>query len=310
MIRLSETIDSYGLDVWIWYPNLVGEIEDPQVRREEIAEREHIFSKLSRIDAVFIPGGDPGGMLPNGLFEWLEEIAKILRRYHPAARIWLSPQVMYFDSVSWLKGFYEQVKRKPEWLGGIVFGPHVDDSLPELRRKIPKQYPIRRYEDITHNFICQYPVANWDLPFALTLGRESYNPRPLAMKHIHNLMASYANGNIGYSEGINDDVNKFIWLDQDWDPETSVAHTLRDYARIFIGSDVAEGVARALMAQEENWNGPMLANEGIEVTLLQWMQMEREAAPYVRNNYRFQMGLLRAYYDAYIKRRLALQRSF
>ncbi|NHN32342.1 alpha-glucuronidase family glycosyl hydrolase [Paenibacillus agricola] len=304
MIQLSAIIDSYGMHVWIWYPNMADDYADPQVRQLELAEREEIFSKLSRIDAVMIPGSDPGGMHPDPLFEWSEEMSQLLRRYHPAASIWLSPQVMKYEPRPWLEAFYKQVEREPEWLGGVVFGPHVDESLPDYRARIPQKYQIRRYEDITHNFHCQYPVVDWDLSLALTAGRESYNPRPLAQKHIHNVFAPYADGNISYSEGINDDVNKFIWSDQDWNSDTPVIETLRDFARLFIGCDYAETVAQGLMALEANWVGPLIVNDHVEVTLQQWTQLEEDAPPQVLNNYRFQMGLLRAYYDAYVKRRL------
>jgi hypothetical protein len=304
MIRLSEIIASYGMDTWIWYPNLGKDFSNPATVTAELAEREHIFSSLPHIQHIFIPGSDPGDMEPEPLFKWCEQVAGLLNRYHPEAKLWLSPQVMNGDPTAWKNGFYEQLSKEPDWLGGIVFGPHVDEALPELRRIVPQKYPIRRYEDITHNFHCQYPVADWDLSFALTLGRESSNPRPLAQKHIHNKLASYTVGNLSYSEGINDDVNKFIWNDQDWNPQTLAVETLRDFAGWFISCELADGVAQGLLALEDNWVGPLAANEGVELTLLQWQQMEREASERVINNYRFQMGLLRAYFDAYTKRRL------
>ncbi|NOU94233.1 hypothetical protein GC093_13540 [Paenibacillus sp. LMG 31456] len=303
MIRLSEIIDSYGLDTWVWYPNMANNYADPATICEELLEREEIFSKVPHIHAVFMPGSDPGELEPDLLFVWAEQVAELLQKYHPKAKLWISPQVMSHEPAKWLEGFLANVDKEPEWLGGLVFGPHVDITLPDLRRRIPEKYPIRRYEDITHNFHCQYPVVNWDLAFALTLGRESINPRPLAEKHIHNLLESYAIGNISYSEGINDDVNKFIWSDQDWDSKTEAIETLRDFARLFIGDAFSEGVAQGLLALERNWEGPVAVNEGIDRTLYQWRMMEQAAPPEVLNNYRFQMGLLRAYYDAYIKRR-------
>ncbi|TVY11169.1 hypothetical protein [Paenibacillus cremeus] len=304
MIRLSGIIHSYGLDTWVWYPNMALDYADPATIQAELAEREEIFSKVPHIDAVFIPGSDPGDLNPDLLFKWSEQVAGLLQKYHPQAKVWLSPQVMSHESKQWLNGFLAHVLLEPEWLGGVVFGPHVDITLPDLRRIVPDRYPIRRYEDITHNFHCQYPVQEWDLAYAITLGRESINPRPLAQKHIHNLLESYAVGNISYSEGINDDVNKFVWSDQDWDSRTPVIETLREFARLFIGDDYAEGVAQGLMSLERNWEGPLLANEGVENTLRQWQLMEQSAPPEVANNYRFQMGLLRAYYDTYIRRRL------
>ncbi|RKN79228.1 alpha-glucuronidase family glycosyl hydrolase [Paenibacillus ginsengarvi] len=304
MIRLSGIIDSYGLDTWIWYPNMGDDYSDPETVRTELAEREEIFSKLPRINALFVPGSDPGKMEPDPLFAWMEQVAELLRKYHPEAKIWLSPQIMTYHSAEWMEAFYRHVRREPDWLGGIVFGPHVDVTLPELRRAIPERYPIRRYEDITHNFHCQYPVADWDIAYALTLGRESCNPRPYAQKHIHNVLAEYAIGNICYSEGINDDVNKFIWSDQDWDPATPVIDTLREYGRLFIDSERADAFAQGLLALERNWVGQLASNKDVEVTLQTWRQMEREATTLQRSNYRFQMHLLRAYFDAYTKRRL------
>jgi len=305
MIKLSEIIDSYGLDVWIWYPNMFSESDykNEEYMKKELAEREEIFSKLPRIDAVFIPGGDPGNIEADTLFRWAEQVSEVLHKYHPNAKIWLSPQLMR-DSDEWYDAFYANIRKEPEWLGGIVFGPWVKTPLPELRKIIPKKYPIRYYPDITHNLLCQYPVQDWDPAFAITLGRECINPRPRAMKYIHNLFSPYTIGSICYSEGINDDVNKFIWLDQDWNPETPVIETLRDYVRLFISCDYVEDISQGLMALEENWKGPLAVNEQVEITLKQWREIESKAPQSVLNNYRFQMGLLRAYYDAYIKRRL------
>ncbi|MEF3309215.1 alpha-glucuronidase family glycosyl hydrolase [Paenibacillus sp. GYB004] len=307
MVRIAESIDSYGLDTWIWYPNMGDDYDDPVTIAAELAEREDIFRKLPRIRALFVPGSDPGKMEPDPLFVWTERVARLLKQYHPEATIWLSPQIMRHDSAAWMEAFYRQVDREPDWLGGIVFGPHVDVPLPELRRRIPARYPIRRYEDITHNYHCQYPVADWDMAYALTLGRESCNPRPVAQKHIHNVLAPYADGTIAYSEGINDDVNKFVWSDQEWDPATPVVQTLREYAGLFIDDKRAEAVAQGLLALERNWEGPLAVNDGVEVTLQQWKRMEADAPPRMRGSYRFQMHLLRAYFDAYTKRRLAYE---
>jgi hypothetical protein len=124
------------------------------------------------------------------------------------------------------------------------------------------------------------------------------------MKIIHNLFASYTCGSLCYSEGINDDVNKFVWSGQDWDPSTPAIDTLRDYCRLFISCELSGPLADGFLALEKNWEGPLAANNRVDATLTDWRQIEKTAPPSVRNNYRFQMGLLRAYYDAYIKKRL------
>jgi hypothetical protein len=303
MIKQAEIIDSYGVDVWVWYPNMGNDYTHPDSIREELKEREDIFKKLKRIDVVFVPGGDPGDLHPDILFAWLDRVAEVLHKHHPKAKIWVSPQA-FRPTKEWLDAFYRNVNLRYHWFGGVVFGPWVKTSLPEIRKIVDPAIPIRRYPDITHSISCQYPVKDWDLAFAMTLGRECYNPRPAAEKVIHNVLDKFADGSISYSEGINDDVNKFIWSGQDWDPDTPVIETLREYGRFFIHPDVSEGIAQGILALERNWQGPLIANESVEVTLSQWKSMEKQFPLDVVKNYRFQMGLLRAYYDAYVRERL------
>jgi hypothetical protein len=303
MERLSKIIDSYGLDVWIWYPNMGKDYVHEDAIAAELAEREDVFRRLKRVDHVLVPGGDPGNLAPDVFFPWMDKMAVVLQKYHPRAKIWVSPQA--FDPThEWLESFYRHVNEKPSWLGGVAFAPWIATPLPEMRKIVDRGIRIRNYPDITHNVDCQYPVPNWDLAFALTLHRECYNPRPAAMKTIHNVFAQYTCGSLCYSEGINDDLNKFVWADQDWDPSTPVMETVRDYCRLFISPDFSEEVADGFFALEKNWEGPLAVNRQVGVTLAQWAQLEKAAPPPMRESYRFQMGLLRAYYDAYIQRRL------
>ena len=308
MIRMSEIIDSYGMDVWIWYPNVGDDYTSPDGIARELEQRKQVFRKLEHIDALLVPAGDPGHLDPGLFFEWLEKVAPLLNRYHPDAKIWVSPQAMA-PTRNWLDEFYKYVNQKPQWLGGVVFAPWVKTPIREMRSLVDKQIKIRRYPDITHNVACQYPVKDWDIAFALTLHRECFNPRPTAMKKIHNRFDEFAIGSITYSEGINDDVNKFIWGDQDWNPETLVIETLRDYGRLFISPDMADNLAQGFMMQEQNWVGPLLTNEQVDITLAQWQQMEKTAPGPVLNNYRFQMGLMRGCYDAVIRKRLIYETS-
>ncbi|MGC9355306.1 MAG: alpha-glucuronidase family glycosyl hydrolase, partial [Mariniphaga sp.] len=302
----SKICDSYGMDVWMWYPNMGKDYSHPDSLQKEIAERHEIFKAVPRLDALFVPGGDPGDLEPDILFEWLAKEAEILHQYHPNAKIWVSPQV-FRPTQEWFDAFYQHVNREYPWFGGVVFGPWIKTPIEEIRKIINPGIPIRRYPDITHSLSCQYPIPNWDLAYAVTLGRECINPRPADEKMIHNAFDEFAQGSISYSEGTNDDVNKIIWSSQDWDPETPVIETLREYARYFIGPDYTEPVAQGLLALERNIKGPLLINNGVITTLRQWQEIEKNASPEVAGNFRFQMGLIRAYYDAYIYRRLVYE---
>ncbi|WP_461081407.1 hypothetical protein [Spirosoma flavus] len=299
----SRICAEYGLDVWMWYPNMGENYSHPDSIRKELAERNEVFAAVPKLDAVFVPGGDPGELEPDILFSWLEKEAQVLHKYHPKAKIWVSPQV-FRPTQAWFEAFYKHVNRGYDWFDGVVFGPWVKVPVDELRKRINPNVPIRHYPDITHNYSSQYPVPHWDLAWAMTLGRESINPRPHDEKAIHNALDEYGAGSISYSEGTNDDVNKFVWSDQDWNPETPVIETLRDYARLFIGADYSESIAQGILALERNWRGSLLTNDAVDRTMMQWRAMEKTAPRNVLQNPRFQMGQIRAYYDAYTRHRL------
>ena len=89
---MSQIAADYGLDVWIWYPAMDADYADPRTVEHALAEWADVFRKLPRIDAVFVPGGDPGHTRPKILMALLEKQAENLRRFHPDAQMWVSPQ--------------------------------------------------------------------------------------------------------------------------------------------------------------------------------------------------------------------------
>jgi hypothetical protein len=302
MIGMSRICDEYGLDVWIWYPAMDPDYGKPETVEFALREWEGVFKALPRIDAVFVPGGDPGHTQPKHLMAMLEKQTASLRRFHPKAAMWVSPQGF---TQPWMEEFLGILRdQKPAWLGGVVFGPQVRINLPELRKLVPAQYPIRHYPDITHSRQCEYPVPDWDAAYAVTEAREVINPRPEDEAVIFRKTNPDTIGFLSYSEGCNDDVNKFVWLGLGWDPERNVVDVLRDFSKWFIGPSQAEGFAQGLLSLERNWRGPLIANEGVETTLAQFQAMERAVRPAVLRNWRFQQALFRANYDAAVRRRL------
>jgi hypothetical protein len=302
MIELSRLLDAYGLDVWIWYPAMDRDYTDPATVESALREWGEVFRQLPRIDAVFVPGGDPGHTAPQPLMALLAKETEVLHRYHPRAQMWVSPQSF---NQAWLDEFLAILRnQQPAWLTGVVFGPQNRISLPDLRAAVPARYPIRHYPDITHNIQCQFPVPDWDPAWALTEGRESINPRPVEEARIFRLFQPHTIGFISYSEGSNDDVNKFVWSALGWNPDQDVTEILRQYSRYFIGDAFTESFAQGLLALERNWHGPLAANTGVDATLAQFQAMERAAPPPVLRNWRFQQALYRAYYDAYTRKRL------
>jgi len=297
--EMSEICSRYGLDYWIWTPADF-DLNDAARRSEALDKHEELFKDCAELSGVFFPGGDPGHNPPELVLPYLEDLAKRLLPIHPRARIWLSLQWFNREQIEWIINYLE--KEEPEWLAGLVAGPS-SPPIPETRRRLPSKYKFRLYPDITHNKLCQYPVPWWDQAYALTLGREAINPRPAQYAYIHNWFAPYSDGFISYSDGVHDDVNKTIWSALSWNPEANARDILVEYARIFFDPGIAEEAADGILALEKNWRGPLMTNGAVESTLLYWQRLEK-LAPRLEENWRWQMCLVRAYYDAYIRRRL------
>ena len=304
MVGMSRLLDDYGLDVWIWYPALDGDYSNPATVASALAEWDAVFRKLPRLDAVFVPGGDPGHTPPPVLMPFLGRVAEVLRRSHPRAGVWVSPQGF---NQEWLDQFLTILRQEPAWLTGVVHGPQVRISNAELRRAVPARYPIRTYPDITHSQQCQFPVPDWDVAFSLTEGREVINPRPRGEASIFRYYQPGSIGFISYSEGCSDDVNKMVWSGLGWDPDCDVEELLQQYTRAFITEEFVTSFSEGFLALERNWHGPLLENPGVDKTLAQFRELERLARRQTVANWRFQQALYRAYYDAYVRSRLIVE---
>ena len=302
MVGMSQLADDYGIDVWIWFPAMDRDYADPATVEFALKEWGEVFERLPRVNAVFVPGGDPGKTPPRHLMPLLEKQTALLKSFHPEAQMWVSPQGFTQEWMDEFIGILEQ--ESPDWLTGVVFGPWVHIPMAEFRKLIPKKYPIRNYPDITHCLSCQYPVPDWDVAYALTEGREPINPRPLDQATIFRHVQPHTIGFLTYSEGCNDDVNKCVWSALGWDPDREVIDILREYSRYFIGERYTDDFAQGLLALERNWRGPLACNAGVYTTLQQFQAMEESASPRDLKNWRFQQALYRAYYDAYTRSHL------
>ncbi len=289
---LSAICQKYGLEYWIWVPadfNLTDEAK----RRAFLAQTEEVFADSPTLTGFFFPGGDPGHNPPELVWKLLEDLAPRLGAKHPAAKIWLSLQG--FDAEK-EETVYRQIEaQRPAWLGGLVAGPS-SPPLARSRARLPQAYGLRLYPDITHNKLCQFQVPQWDQAFALTLGREGINPRAEHFTQIFHQIAPWSNGFVSYSDGVHDDVNKFVFTRLGWNPAQSPRAIAADYARLFFPEAEPERAADAILALERNWRASLASNGAVETTLAAW--------PRLGNSWRAQMLELRAVYDAYTRRRL------
>lgn len=304
MAEMSRICDKYGIDVWIWYPAMDKDYSDPAQVEFALKEWSEVYRRLPRIDAVFVPGGDPGITEPKYLMALLEKEKVELRKFHPRAQMWVSPQ--NFDK-PWFDEFIRLVKAQPAWLDGIVYGPWTRVTIEQLRAEVPSRYPLRYYPDITHSIHCEYSVPGWDVAYAVTEARETINPRPVDEATIFHHMMPSTIGFLTYSEGVNDDVNKFVWSGLGWDPSQDVGAILRQYARWFISPRHATAIAQSILDLENDWRGPLLPHASVDQTLQKVQAIESAATPAMLLDWRFQQVLYRAYYDEFVRQRLVYE---
>jgi len=142
MAGVSAIANAYGIDVWLWYPALDEDYADPATVEFSLNEWAEVFAALPRIDAIMVPGGDPGHAPPGVLMALLEKQTQNLRRFHPNAQMWVSPQG-YSDT--WMEEFLNILREGVDWLTGVVYGPWVYGPIARFRERIPERYPIRNY---------------------------------------------------------------------------------------------------------------------------------------------------------------------
>ena len=147
MVEMSRICDEYGLDVWIWYPAMDPDYADPKTVESALKEWEHFYEILPRIDALFVPGGDPGHTEPRAMLSFLEKQKASLRRHHPKAQMWMSPQGF---RQAWMNDFFHIIEDRhtATWLDGLGF-----------RASIPPQSSATasaRTEELPHPLLSRY----------------------------------------------------------------------------------------------------------------------------------------------------------
>ena len=300
LVEAARIADEYDLDVSVWHPNNDGETVAQAAER-----RGKLYERGPRLDVVFPPGGDPGEFEASEFIERCRAISNELKRSHPNAEMWPSAQQPH-SIPTWGEDLIKELEKLPDEIDGIITGPNRAFEIDELRRRLPAKYPIRLYPDITHNVRCEYPVHfdrdDWHFALATGLSRECTNPRPREYRRIHRLTRRYVVGSVSYSEGVNDDVNKFVWSDMDYFPDCDLRTTLLDYSRLFFFGAPADTIADGILALELNWQCDPAENPTIDSTLETFERLRREY-PFLNENWRFLQLLMRAECDKLLRSR-------
>lgn len=303
--KCNRKVKEFDIDISYWCPHGNKNIE------ESIKEKDAFFSQISHADIYFPPGSDPGDFPAEESIRRTIGIAEAMKKYHPDLKVYPSAQSPDGFGV-WGDEFINEMNKLPDEIDGVITGPNCAMPLHELRKRLPLKYPVRLYPDITHNVRCEYPVHfdrdDWHYSLAATLSREAINPRPTEYRTIHRLTRQYIVGSVSYSEGISDDINKFVWSDMDFFPDNALSDTLSDYARLFFPYADTQKVVDGIFGLEKNWEGDPAENPHIENTHRIFCDLAEEN-DYLLENVRFLMCLFRAKCDLLVKlRRVTEQR--
>lgn len=318
----SSWCDQLDLQVSMWFPNFPGSDE---------AHWQTVFSSLKRLDSLFVPGGDPGGLTPSDLFDGVERKAAFLRaNFFPDVSVWVSSQYGLGVSVDlglepWvpserLDGWFEELKtpRVKAFLDGVVYGPWSALPLDQYVARVPEGYLIRNYPDICHSASCEFPVRGWHPIFATAHLREGINPRPRTQAAIIASQAPLTDGCGCYSEGINDDVNKTVWSALHWGDdlvgplqdaglEDQLDRCLLHYAKLFLDNPRrARETANFIYRLEDQWSEPLDIDK-----VLRTADDAHQLGLEIRHqrNWRVNLLLLRAEFDAFLAARFRHESS-
>lgn len=258
---------------------------------------------IPEFNIFFPPGGDPGDLQAEDFFKRCKTVKRELNKHFPNMELWPSAQAPH-EYDDWGDRFIKEMAKLPEEIDGVVYGPNHPFTLDTMRRSIDLKYPIRYYPDVGHNVRCEIPVhfdrEDWHYAYASTLSREAVNPRPSEYRLVHRLTKQYVCGSVSYSEGVNDDVNKFVFGALDFDPDSELREILRDYARLFFPETDTEKMVDVIFGLEQNWNGDPAENSSVDNVFNTLMQMKTDKP---EENWRFVLLLFRASCDKIVRDR-------
>ncbi|CAD7968262.1 unnamed protein product [Amoebophrya sp. A25] len=246
MLReVSDFCDQLDIMVSIWYPAFFMDYSAGPALEAAKKHWELIFSHLPRLDVLFVPGGDPGGHPPEVLLRhiakeqsefFIQQRQRMLgtqRREPIFFETWVSTQFglshsVDLDTEKWQPreredSFFDILEKHGEELAtkanlkGIVYGPWSSYAYTEFRDRVPSRFRLRRYPDLCHCVGCEFPQQGWSVPLALCHGREPITVRPQFLWAMLKQGESVTDMLGCYSEGVSDDVNKFVALIAAWE---------------------------------------------------------------------------------------------
>ncbi|MBT3377614.1 MAG: GNAT family N-acetyltransferase [Lentisphaerae bacterium] len=215
-----------------------------------LQNREAVLQAFAGIifDYVWIWPYDQGGCTcaecapwgADGFVRTAKPVAELVRQHFPDAKITLS--TWYFDRFvegEWA-AFHQWVDdAKPDWIDIMMIdGFRAFPEYP-LTHGVPGKFPVVGFPEISMD-----GNGPW--------GGYGANPRPQHWADYWSRSGALQIGNFPYSEGIYEDINKFLMLQLNWWPERDIDNILHEYASGWFSADHADDLVQAFRLMEKD----------------------------------------------------------
>jgi len=228
-----------------------------------------------------------------GFLRASEQFARLFRERFPQGEVWLS--TWWFDHQhQWgdCEGLFRYIKDgKADWLTGILAGRHGDYQR-LYDRPSAKRYPMVWFPEIS-----MHMMIPW--------GGYGANPLPDYCHEIMQRLKGRIAGCWPYSEGIYEDLNKFLWVQFCWDPDRQIDDMLAEYATYYWGAESANDAVQLFHllekthARKKGWAVDNLAEADDAFRLAQ--SIDKRMPAWARSDWRWRIVYLRAAIDHVLK---------
>ena len=124
LTKESELCAKYDIDFCLFTaaPNL--SFEEASTKKVKASKAikafEEQIQKLTKLDAVCVPGGDTGSNTPQDIISYTKELATMVHKKFSNAEIWFSTQEFTDEGMQYTVDYLKE--NKPGWLTGIFYG--------------------------------------------------------------------------------------------------------------------------------------------------------------------------------------------
>jgi hypothetical protein len=204
----------------------------------------------------------------NGFLKTSVELAKLTRRYFPKSKLILS----CWDFDEFIHGEWDAFRKafsnEPKW---------IDYLLVEPRSKY-SSFPVRKGELHGLNLV-GFPEIS--MMFATPWGGFGANPLPTFLKDIWSVCGNELEGGFPYSEGIFEDMNKFMVSRLYWNGGSDTGTALKEYLAAYISRDRADSLYNAMLLLERAISRTRMEADGTPRNYPEPSEYDGEGVKYV-----------------------------